>query len=801
MDKLMHSHVFNLYEIENLQELKTSYRLVDIDGSFDQEESDESDLLEKNLGQLVKQVAYEEKVPVVLIRSDEKIRLAIPAERQLSRYEYHFVPEVVTLVPLEETYELSLANLTPETETIGLKFLEFDLRSPLWLDNRLWRLSNSSFFDKQPINNKQNNRDVDVYGGFGFRIVPFNGKLYLSLWLTHKYADVVWLSNRFEREKIGELKMRHLLYFYGNRWFPVQLLGLTGKNIKDQHFVPENGKSPSNVYDWTVAECGKNEPPSWIESLDPRSPAISFRYPGNQRKRYGAASLCKLLLPTQDPRVARVHHLSIKPPDERFQLTNELIERHFSNISFRGTPVQIASRPLHLALKSFSIPEQRFGGEKVLRVGRDRLKGEISLQKLGKTRLGYLLNPKGGLAESSAMDAQYYIIPESCDRSIAEDFQQRLQETVRQFSQKEYYIEPVVYYDRGKRSLKSQVDAIVAALDRAEVRNGHGILMLPWNAESDLHNYIKREFHQRIQFQCVDVREVTKFYLLETTNGKAAYAVIDKLSSKFTNYLRYTAMGLLLVNRQIPWVLECGTHYDAYIGLDVLKNTAAFTFFYEGGRQCFLRASQSKQEEKLSRHQVRQMVYESLKTDLEDAVQKPRSVVLHRDGRSYRSEWFGFKGAIEQLIQEGILPKDVQFGLVEVYKSSAAGYRLVSKLKQAIKNPQVGSWCDWNEREGIVCNTGYPFSFPGTAKPLRVRIAWGDLAIEKVLQDIFDMSQLCWPRPDHCIRLPIDLKLCDDFLRAIAAEADDDEAQFDDDDLDLDEVEDNELIAVLNGAD
>lgn len=42
-------------------------------------------------------------------------------------------------------------------------------------------------------------------------------------------------------------------------------------------------------------------------------------------------------------------------------------------------------------------------------------------------------------------------------------------------------------------------------------------------------------------------------------------------------------------------------------------------------------------------------------------------------------------------------------------------------------------------------------------------------------------SQLCWPVPDRYIRLSIDIKLCDDHLRSVAAEADDDEAVYGDD--------------------
>jgi len=81
--------------------------------------------------------------------------------------------------------------------------------------------------------------------------------------------------------------------------------------------------------------------------------------------------------------------------------------------------------------------------------------------------------------------------------------------------------------------------------------------------------------------------------------------------------------------------------------------------------------------------------------------------------------------------------------------------------------------------EGIVCTTGWPFDIPGTAEPLAVRVVRGKLDIQRVLEDTFCSSQLCWPTPAGCMRLPIDLKLCDEHLRAFAAQADEDSALFD----------------------
>jgi hypothetical protein len=120
--------------------------------------------------------------------------------------------------------------------------------------------------------------------------------------------------------------------------------------------------------------------------------------------------------------------------------------------------------------------------------------------------------------------------------------------------------------------------------------------------------------------------------------------------------------------------------------------------------------------------------------------------------------------------------------VVEVQKRSALGLRIASDPGNGLlRNPKVGAWREIGRDWGIVCTTGYPFAFFGTVRPLNVRIARGNLELVKVLQDTFEMSQLCWPVPNRCMRLPIDIKLCDEHLRSVAAEADDDEAVYGDD--------------------
>src|SRR5271157_378147 len=172
--------VLNLFQITNLQELKTRFRLVEIDGTYGAD-----DLADQNLSYLAKRVAYTERAPVAVVYRKGKPFLAVPADLTFGTDEYQLTPEVVELRPQDEEYDLSLANLTAETERIGLAFLSFHLRSPLWMKQGLWSSNSSTYFSKRPANYRDDRREVDVYDGFGFRVVRYEGKLYLSVSLTN----------------------------------------------------------------------------------------------------------------------------------------------------------------------------------------------------------------------------------------------------------------------------------------------------------------------------------------------------------------------------------------------------------------------------------------------------------------------------------------------------------------------------------------------------------------------------------------------------------------------------------------
>ncbi len=127
-----------------------------------------------------------------------------------------------------------------------------------------------------------------------------------------------------------------------------------------------------------------------------------------------------------------------------------------------------------------------------------------------------------------------------------------------------------------------------------------------------------------------------------------------------------------------------------------------------------------------------------------------------------------------------MLAHDLTVGVVDIRKSTADHVRLVEgEHLDRVQNCLVGSYYLLDHHEGVVCTTGHPFRFSGTAKPLAAVIVEGALTLSWVLEDIFALSQFVFTAPDKCARLPITVKLADDFLEPIASQADDEEALYD----------------------
>src|SRR5262249_97866 len=115
----MKQHVFNLYPVTNQNELRFSYRHVEVGGELGTG-SDDPDLAAKNLNLLAKKVAFGQELPVAIIRGGEKPLLAVAADRPIQRCEYQLTPHVASLRPQDEIHSVDFSNLDDATRQIAL---------------------------------------------------------------------------------------------------------------------------------------------------------------------------------------------------------------------------------------------------------------------------------------------------------------------------------------------------------------------------------------------------------------------------------------------------------------------------------------------------------------------------------------------------------------------------------------------------------------------------------------------------------------------------------------------------------
>ncbi|MFQ6041941.1 MAG: hypothetical protein ACE5PV_13875, partial [Candidatus Poribacteria bacterium] len=430
-------HQINLFEILNLSNLNCRYKLLAVSNL------PRDDAYGKNVNLLAKKIAYELEQPVALLFGEKQTRLAIPASSKLPNLEQPLTPHVAMLIPLEEIQLLDFNQLDAQTLPIAKSFLRSAFQRSLMKNPQLWG-NGRCYFWKRPL---RVDGEIDLFEGFIFNIVPLgDGRLCVSLDITHKYVDKSWFLDRVDERDIARYRMRHFLYHFGHQWYRVQLLNTTGLSIQEQKFQNERTGDMEDVYQYTKEQCRQN-PPDWIQHLDKDSPAILYRYPGSEKQRYGAAALCKLMHSTKEPMVSKLHRNTILSPQKRFQKMDGVVRKLFQNAAFDGTPIELSPKPLEVKPRVFSVPDQLFGHDTVLQVKSNGRGAGISPSKLGNTRLQYLRSKKIGPLVTSPFDAQYIVLPESLPRAISDDLMERFHQTMEQFSPHPYHASPVIYED------------------------------------------------------------------------------------------------------------------------------------------------------------------------------------------------------------------------------------------------------------------------------------------------------------------------------------------------------------------
>ena len=775
----------NCFRIDGLDTLSAEYRLYKIAGL----RRDGPDYY-SNVQRLVRRLSFQMKAPVTTYDAGGETFLVVPTESGDPPDHIMLVGVVAVLKDAGDVIDLDFTEAHPEFNPVRLRFLQFIFQGTLWKDSRLWQPgSGQPFFFLKPT--KQLG-EIDLYEGFAMRTALHpEGGFGLVVDLKRKLVSRSPLPAQARREQINALKGRSCVYKMGHNWFEVTLAGLADLSIGTPS-IPLEGEAVSLI-DYLHRKSRKPVPAS-IANLSPDGAAIYYRTNGPEQ-RSAPAALCHLVEDTHSREGARHQHETVIKPYDRHRQINRLVKMFLRQVPVRDVTLSVSEQAGYTRMKAFSVPTLRFGNDKTLSLDRSERDAGSALKNYGQRRLTFLKDENAGFFEQSLLDRQYLVWPKSIENSYGSQFLKDLKTQVDGLYPNGggYDPEVIVYDDLNiRRDFVGQSHAIREAVEGVNVRPGYALVMVhrydrrPRSADQ-LAAWTVKEFPRLFDLNAavIHTEMVKKAYGSITRGDATRYVVKSSERGRLSGYLRNVALNkILLTSGKWPFILDTPLYADVVIGIDVKNNTAAFTLIADGGKIVRFSTSPSRQKEQLLKNQVAQFVSDLVCKEKSYLRQRPKQIVIHRDGRAWPTEIEGIEEACERLAEDGHLDKDWQLTVVEIAKSAPAQLRLFdvkpSRSGQGLyaENPMVGNWIQTAPDEGYVCTTGRPFRIPGTSKPLHIRRAAGDMSIEHCLSDIFSLSCLTWTRPEGATRLPISVKLCDRSLFDEAAEYDQDAIKF-----------------------
>jgi len=296
-----------------------------------------------------------------------------------------------------------------------------------------------------------------------------------------------------------------------------------------------------------------------------------------------------------------------------------------------------------------------------------------------------------------------------------------------------------------------------------------------------LHNIIKKEFFKQVNFKCVSASKLKRYLKVGHGDNSTHYFVQDSMMRDFKSYLANTLFEHLIINKKWAYALAKNLNHDLYIGIDAHEFYAGFCFFFGNGETIVFDVDKTAKgtgtfrNEKINYRVIEDKIVEVLQRNLEIGEHNPRSIIILRDGVSYGEEEKALSNALQRLEKMNLLIKaEVKTGVMDVAKSSIIPARAASFVgnSNSLENPESGTHFYMNKKDAFIFNTGAPFKVPGSSNPIHVSFNCGNVDFEKVLEDIFALTQVAFSSPDRPTSLPLPLKLIDTLIRDVAHEYD-----------------------------
>ena len=773
----------NVFEILNLGELESQYRRHRIRGLT----SDHVDF-ERIVQVLTRDLSQRLKSPVTVTEDDSELYLIVPVDSGNPPSPFQVSNTTVYFEPTSGVTTLDYANPKPDAEQICLRFLQSMINGYFYQDRRYWQPSSGyPQFERKPVLTKAG---IDVYRGYSVRVVyseTFGFGVCVDV--THKYVSHDPLPAGLTQNAFASLRGTRCVYHYGLAWYEIRPTIYPDLTVSEQ-LLKLDDHGATSLFDFIMSNAPKPFPKD-VADLSPDSPAVGY-LTSNGETRHAAAALCYPVVGTADPRVGLIHRDTILPPHQRRSLIKAFVSNSLAGIDSPNLKVRVSSDAVTVPKRVFLPPDIEFGHGVVLSVRGSQDSSYVSLENLGRERLGALRDPKIGPYSRKPLDRQYFVVPRSVADSYGPAFIGDLETAVSALYAQEVPYSPTIiqYDDRVEKTFPAQASAVLGAVEAAGLEPGYGIVMIHevgrGRGEHDqLAAMLMTKLREQELFVSIIHTKVPgeSYSLNQHASNGPAYTAIPQKRSRLNGYLRNVAINkILLTNERWPFVLSTPLNADLTIALDVRNNTACFTLLGKSGPSIRTEISHSRDKEKLAQAHVRKVLLDILRQETSLGIDEVENIMLIRDGQLFRSEISGVKDAIATLHNEGLM-KGASVSFVEIPKTSAVSFRLFEVEtqyggKERVQNPGLGQYHVLNGRSGYICSTGREYLRQGTAHPLTVRYVEGTMPFDRVLEDVYGQTCLALTQPEGCSRLPFSLRLTDIRLAEHAGDYDQDALAF-----------------------
>ncbi len=776
----MKTNIINWFRINNWSELNFQYRLVDvkIEGV-----GNDAKLLNKAFYNALNHLAYSTKGVVATAYHENKRYVAVKGDAILKQETITGSPMNVILTPLEGVFQLNAKTLDDQNLDLALKFLDSTINWQLNKNRNLWDAGINTFLKKTPLP-LSSEIETDIYQGFKFKIVAADkDNVFICLDLAYRYADKKTLSELLKlipKERHNDLvSNRNFLYLNGDDWYTVK-----GKSIGgsiSEHMILINQKNVS-VYDY-IAHDGKYANAKFKAPLNKNSETLFYSYPSNPASTFAsAACLAKRIRFAEDD----LHRNSINDPNKRFYKAELFISNYFNHLKFNGVDLKISAKPYKKDCKVFDLPTLKYGKNAVLNPYEGTVKYGKPIDAFPKRRREFVF--RNGILSESPFTNQYLFIPDSVSLSFGKTLKYYFDKGMNNiaphfpgFNIHEYSTKSAPFAHKVFSDLKRYIE-------QNRLAGGSAIFVLPESSGEDgsfvrsLHKIIKKELFDTVKIKCVSAASLKRYLKLGVNERyPLSYAVPDGLMRNFISYQTNTLFEHLIINKKWPFALAHNLNHDLYIGIDAHEFYAGFCFFFGNGEKIVFdvdkvsKGTGTFRNEKINYKVIADKIYAVLSRHLSVEDNKPKSIVILRDGVSYGEEEKALCDVMQRLSDAKLLDKAVvQTGVIDVAKSTSVPVRAAAfnGNYRSLSNPDCGTYFMMNKKDAFIFNTGTPYFVPGSSKPIHVTFTSGDIDFEKTLEDIFRLTQITFSSPDRPTSLPLPLKLIDTLIREVAHEYD-----------------------------